>query len=221
MHCLWCDAEIIKEVNWNNLFKLPEDEVICQGCKEQMVLIQGPTCPQCSREMDSEDICEDCVRWGGAGLDWNVSLYKYNDFLKEVVAKWKYRGDYVLVDLFMEDFKKRFETLRVSEETILVPVPLSDERMVERGFNQSEALANALPLQRGNLLSRIHSEKQSKKSRRDRMTTENPFSLNASISKPVLLIDDIYTTGRTLQHAAHLLKEAGASTVFSYTLIRG
>lgn len=221
MYCLWCDAEIIKEVNWNNLFKLPKDEVICQGCKEQMKLIQGQACPQCSREMDCEERCEDCVRWGEAALDRNVSLYRYNEFMKEAVAKWKYRGDYVLVDLFMEDFKKRFEALRLPEETILVPVPLSDERMVERGFNQSEALANALPLQRGNLLSRIHSEKQSKKSRRDRMTTENPFSLKEPTSKPVVLIDDIYTTGRTLQHAAHLLKEAGAPTVFSYTLIRG
>ncbi|WP_345242332.1 ComF family protein [Pontibacillus salipaludis] len=221
MHCLWCDQEIIKELNWNNLFQLPRDEVLCQDCKEEMHLLKGPSCPKCSRETDEREICHDCARWGGAPLEKNTSLYRYDSFLKEVVAKWKYRGDYILVDVFKEDFMKRFKALKISKETILVPIPLSEERFAERGFNQSEALARLLPLETANPLRRVHSEKQSKKSRYDRMTTDNPFTITTSITQPVVLIDDIYTTGRTLQHAAKLLKEAGASSVMSYTLIRG
>ncbi|GGD10784.1 ComF family protein [Pontibacillus salipaludis] len=220
MHCLWCDQEIIKDLNWNNLFQLPRDEVLCEGCKKEMHLLKGPYCPKCSRETDGGEVCHDCTRWGEAPLEKNTSLYRYNTFLKEMIAKWKYRGDYILVDIFKEDFRKWFKALKISKGAVLVPIPLSEERFTERGFNQSESLARLLPLETANPLHRVHSEKQSKKSRFDRMTTENPFTITTSITQPVVLIDDIYTTGRTLQHAAKLLKEAGAPSVVSFTLIR-
>jgi len=51
--------------------------------------------------------------------------------------------------------------------------------------------------------------------------TVNPFNLVKSLNNPVLLVDDIYTTGRTLRHAAQLLKEAGCQEVYALTLCRG
>nr|WP_276532455.1 phosphoribosyltransferase family protein [Cytobacillus horneckiae] len=106
----------------------------------------------------------------------------------------------------------------------LVPIPLSPERKYERGFNQSEALINALGRQPLSILTRIHSEKQSKKSRNERISLPQVFQLTDSAAiqdKCLVIIDDIYTTGSTLRHAAKLLKESGAKEVTSLTIARG
>lgn len=80
----------------------------------------------------------------------------------------------------------------------------------EAGFETFDALV------------RIHGEKQSKKSREERIHLKQVFKVNQDVSgKVILLIDDIYTTGSTLHHAAHALMEAGAKSVSSFTLARG
>ncbi|WP_353737005.1 phosphoribosyltransferase family protein [Bacillus sp. CMF12] len=105
----------------------------------------------------------------------------------------------------------------------LVPIPLSSERLYERGFNQSSALIHEAGFTVTELLSRIHSEKQSKKSRQERIHLHQVFQpLNVDIEdKIILLIDDIYTTGSTLYHAAKVLKAGGAESISSITLARG
>ncbi|MGN7175963.1 ComF family protein [Paenibacillus sp. FSL R5-0490] len=105
----------------------------------------------------------------------------------------------------------------------LVPIPLSPERLYERGFNQSAALILEAGFTPAELLQRIHSEKQSKKSRLERIHHHQVFEpLNINIeNKVILLIDDIYTTGSTLYHAAKVLKTGGAASVLSLTLARG
>jgi len=105
----------------------------------------------------------------------------------------------------------------------LVPIPLSPQRLYERGFNQSAALIHEAGFTVTELLHRIHSEKQSKKSRFDRIHFHQVFQpLNLHIeNKKIILIDDIYTTGSTLYHAAKVLKAGGAASVCSLTLARG
>src|SRR5690625_1097913 len=78
-----------------------------------------------------------------------------------------------------------------------------------------------LPAENKDILTRIHSEKQSKKTRSERLSADNPFVAAKKVNKPVILVDDIYTTGTTLRHAATLLKEQGCPEVYAYTLIRG
>ncbi|WP_367379308.1 ComF family protein [Rossellomorea aquimaris] len=110
-----------------------------------------------------------------------------------------------------------------SEFDLVTPIPLSNERLYERGFNQSTALLEEAEVRPSCLLTRIHSEKQSKKTRRERLQQEQVFQLGVGDvkGKRVLLFDDIYTTGTTLRQAAKLLKEAGAREVSSLTLARG
>jgi competence protein ComFC len=170
-------------------------------------------------------LCYDCTRWE-QDPDWqgylekNHSLYVYNDFLKDLIAMYKFRGDYVLAKIFAELFKK--EMTKITSD-LLVPIPLSEERLYERGFNQATAVLTFAGLQSADILTRIHSEKQSKKSREERIHIPQVFKVEPDgeiHGKKVLLIDDIYTTGSTLRHAAKLLKEAGAASVQSFTLAR-
>ena len=144
----------------------------------------------------------------------------YNDFLKEIIARYKFRGDYILAKAFSLFIKER---LKDKHFDYLVPIPLSGERLYERGFNQSAALIHEAGYTAKELLQRIHSEKQSKKSRQERIHQKQVFELlPADIkNKSILLIDDIYTTGSTLYHAAKVLKTGGAASIYSLTLARG
>lgn len=210
-----------------------QEDVLCDVCRRSFSLIEGDICDRCGRSFSLLDetyrqgeCCADCLRWQqddewSGMLTKNRSVYVYDDFMKEVVSRWKFRGDYALVEAFRIDVRREFFR-HFSSESLLIPIPLSRERLYERGFNQAKALADLLFLPVFDVLERHDSEKQSKKSRYERLRTA-PFRLHAGgqlQGKSVVIIDDIYTTGSTVYHAARLLKEAGACDVCSFTLIR-
>ncbi len=230
--CLLCDGEIESEFTWRSIFTHEQHSRLCQKCYEKFERISGETCNICGRpfalldaEYRSGELCLDCRRWEEdefwrGSLDKNTSLYSYSDFTKEVIAKFKFRGDYVLAKIFTADFLK---TLQAFQYDYLVPIPLSEERLYERGFNQSEAIIRVAGLEPAYLLSRVHTEKQSKKSRTERIHLNQVFrvdSVHDLRGKKILIVDDIYTTGSTLRHASRLLKENGADKVYSLTLAR-
>ncbi|MFD1038888.1 ComF family protein [Virgibacillus byunsanensis] len=227
MCCLWCDEAIIPEINWSNIILLPKPKTLCDDCKSKLKILHGNRCKKCSRSSE-EVICKDCSRWEGQTaqtdpLQFNYSIFSYNQQMQDIITKWKYRGDYCLgnifKDKFVQGFKDTFSFL--SKDIRIVPIPLSTERLKERGFNQAQMLAGFLPYKQKDVLKRIHGEKQSKKTRQERLITSNPFIITERLNKPVVLVDDIYTTGTTIRHAAVLLKEQGCTEVYAYTLIRG
>lgn len=168
--------------------------------------------------------CHDCRRWEQKHLLLkNRAVYRYNDFLKTLISQFKYRGDYALVHCFKQDFTQAFKQAfpTIDKKTKLVPIPLSAERLSARAFNQAEALASLLPYQQLPLLKRIEGEKQAKKNRQARLTSKNPFELTKRCEpEPVIIIDDIYTTGATIHHAANVLKRNGYQKIASFTLAR-
>src|SRR5699024_607662 len=108
-----------------------------------------------------------------------------------------------------------------SYEYCIIPVPLSRERLKERAFNQAAILAGFLTSEPLHALTRVHGEKQSKKTRKERMSAVNPFKSIKQLNKPAILVDDIYTNGNTFRHAANKVKQAGWPEVYGLTLIRG
>lgn len=230
--CLICNETIYPTVAWRAIFSAEKEHLLCPTCEGKLEKIDGETCRICGRSFQildgnfrEGDLCHDCVRWEEdpewlGFLDQNHSLFLYNDFLKEVIAKFKFRGDYVLAGVFAESVK---EALQKMPADLFVPIPLSDERLSERGFNQAAALLDQSGFPAATILTRIHSEKQSKKTRLERIHLPQVFKLNPDIlieGKKIVLIDDIYTTGSTLRHAAKLLKSAGAVCIQSLTLAR-
>ncbi|APH06915.1 hypothetical protein A9C19_01720 [Bacillus weihaiensis] len=228
MHCLICHDHLSNKMSWTSLL-LSSKKPICDTCTESLSKITGPTCPSCSRPQVTTTLCLDCMKWNDhpvwkQQLDKNISIYSYTDFMKEVLAAFKFRGDAELVTIFHKEFMDMYQR-RYEKEKLdyAVPIPLSMERLYDRGFNQSQLLANCLPLPQVDILKRIHLEKQSKKTRQQRIAAENMFSIKDPAlirDKKVLLVDDLYTTGTTLRHAAKVLNENGAKLVFSLTLIR-
>ncbi|WP_241211388.1 ComF family protein [Amphibacillus jilinensis] len=110
---------------------------------------------------------------------------------------------------------------KLPKKTVLVPIPLSSERLRSRGFNQAEAVAKCLPYPSVQLLKRTEGEKQAKKNRKQRLRMNNPFELfNQVDTELIMLIDDIYTTGATIHHAALILQKNGYRNISSFTLVR-
>lgn len=229
--CLYCDSPIKEMITWKGLFH-SEPQYLCDDCQKGLKPIGGQRCLHCSRSLEKlpdglkkDEVCLDCFSWEEDSnwqgiLQLNTSLFEYNDFLKDYLARYKYRGDHRLAKAFGPQLANYLKTLQYDH---IIPIPLSEERHYERGFNQSAALLEEAQITPSHLLSRSHSEKQSKKSRQDRLQQKQIFSKMPThiTGQSILLFDDIYTTGTTLRQAAKLLKEAGAKQVTSITLARG
>jgi competence protein ComFC len=217
-------------LGWVDLFVPEQKEVVCNECLTKLEIMEGKRCKICMRSfliLDSHyqkgELCFDCYRWeedpSYKGIfKQNYSLYSYNGFLKELIAKFKYRGDYVLAKIFASEIEKKIKEMKPN---YIIPIPLSEERIYERGFNQAEALILEAGLQSTNILTRIHSEKQSKKSRTDRIHLPQVFHTTTQVAGKIMIVDDIYTTGSTLRQAAQVLKNVGADEIFSITIARG
>ncbi|WP_156288302.1 ComF family protein [Oceanobacillus salinisoli] len=226
MDCAWCQSEIIPQSSWSNLFLLDKPALLCPDCEGELEWIHGNRCIRCSRTTPDTQ-CSDCLWWekqgGRDSIQFNFSVFTYNSIMQAIITKWKYRGDYYLGNVFKEYFITAFyeKFAFLKKDAIVVPIPLSEERLMERCFNQAKMLAEFLPLDSKEVISRKDGEKQSKKTRKERIFSENPFFITEPINKSVILVDDIYTTGTTLRHTAKLLEEHGCPNVYTMTLVRG
>ena len=214
--CLLCEGDTAIQ-SWRAFFGA-KDPLLCEGCSSQLKKLSGPACSVCSREMEAAGVCADCKAWEESIFHSNHSLYHYNDAMQALIARFKYRGDYALADIFAHDIRQASKRM---ECDLVCAVPLSASRLAERRFNQSEALIERAGLTHTVLLARRESEKQSKKSRAERIHAKQTFyPMGDASGKSVLVIDDIYTTGATMRLIAGALEEAGAVSVKSLTIVR-
>ena len=94
--------------------------------------------------------------------------------------------------------------------------------MLERGFNQVEGLVEAAGFSFQDLLGKREETASSSKNRSERLATEIPFFIKTEdpLPKKILVIDDIYTTGATVNRVKRLFEEAGALDVKTFSLVR-
>ncbi|MGM9987327.1 MAG: ComF family protein [Bacillaceae bacterium] len=220
MKCVYCQSEITSRFLWYS-FLFPEQRVICDACEQLFSPISGVICKRCGR-LEEAEYCYDCQRWMEKEdyLIYNRSLYHYDEAMKEWFTRFKFRGDVALLQMFSEQWRKTYKQFFNGIDGV-VPIPLSKQRSYERTFNQAYLLAQLVEVPIIHALDRIHSEKQSKKGRSERLMRENVFNGIVDVSgKKLVLIDDLYTTGVTLQQGAFILNQCGAKEVYGYTLAR-
>ncbi|BBN98212.1 ComF family protein [Sporolactobacillus terrae] len=246
--CLFCGEMRGDPLSFHNLFSPDYAPGFCLSCREQLIPIDARhCCCLCGRDLSRlnrdrvvENRCSDCVKWARSGRNGlyvsNRAIYHYNPFLKEMINQFKFRGDVRLADGFAVELKRAYRHCEREQSGIfkrkpsflLVPVPLSSERLLERGFNQADVLARQIGAPIVQALVRVRDEaKQSKKSRAERMRLRaTPFRLNEKAAvrlsgHKILLIDDIYTTGATMRLASEALAAARPHSIRSLTLIHG
>jgi competence protein ComFC len=209
---------------------------LCNSCYIRIPWISQVLCPVCGRY----ETCQDCSRREKTYFLRSRSAVKYDDAMKELLARYKYRGDERLGQTIGAMLLHAFHLLQAdflampmhSVKQVITFVPVSGRRMNERGFNQAEQMARevakAVRLPVIPLLRRIrHTDKQSFKSRSQRIGdlddvfqfdeagVQQVLDLSAEAnSVKIYLVDDVYTTGSTLNQCAMVLKKRLDMDVF-------
>lgn len=209
-------------------------EYLCRGCEEKTTRIVPPFCATCSEPFDGAIVgqftCANCAH-RTIYFDAAVAAYRSRGIVREIIHDFKYGRQIYLRHLVARWLCAALDDprLRSHRFDVVVPVPLHPARERERGFNQASLLAELLaarvssPFRR--LLERIRcTTTQTALDRTERMENlHNAFRLrkNANVrGLHVLLIDDVLTTGSTLNECARVLKGAGAISVHAATAAR-
>ena len=220
MKCLLCDKGLKTELTFTSLlcFK-KEEELVCESCLLSFEGIGDNHCPRCFKKGVSSN-CQDCQFWCKQGVNVDhVALYCYNQAMKEYFSRYKFDGDYILRKVFSKILQKELKKYTGYQ---IVIVPLSEQRFKSRGFNQVEGLIKETGLSYLDILVKNEVEASSSKNRAARLLTEFPFFLKDGVKLPenILLFDDIYTTGTTLNRLKSMLLGAGCQNIKTFSLAR-
>lgn len=207
--------------------------VFCSDCRKKLPRIRGARCEVCSepfRAIDDGLVCSNC-RGRQFYFVATVSSFKANGEIRELVHRLKYNRELHLLRALGWLLRQNFRDDRLRNVTFdgLVPVPLHPLREREREFNQSrllcEEIAKKTKIPVFDALKRVrHTETQTHFDRNERMQNlRGAFVLrrmNRVQGKTLALIDDVFTTGSTLNECSRVLLEAGARTVWALTVAR-
>lgn len=226
MNCSYCKQPIIRNLTLAELLGLtPIPKFgLCSVCSNLFQRIDAFTsCTGCGRP-NHKGLCQDCSFWQSAYPEYkfkNHALYEYDTNFKEWISSYKFSGDYQLRYTFAHTLKK---ALKPFKRFVICPLPLSFVRIEKRGFNQVEGILEAAEITSIQLLKRIELAPQSDKNRKARLLMPQPYTLAIEkkqiTNRSILLVDDVYTTGRTLFHAAEILLSASPKRLETLTLAR-
>lgn len=204
---------------------------LCDDCKMTLRAESNYYCPGCHVVVLVSGLCSGCR----GHLDGLWSLTDYNSSLVSTIIKtikYNYVSDLSGAwDGLMADY---FKLKEWAGTHVLVPIPLHHKRYLRRGFNQAELICERIGAMYGNetkndiLIRTVNNKPQAKLGYSGRKeNVKGIFAVNLSKDltliqkKIVVLVDDVYTTGSTMQECARILKEAGFTRVLGLVIARG
>lgn len=223
--CSYCQQEIVRNLTFKELlFPFLITEERCDSCQEKFRKIPSRACPTCSKPGWSTQ-CDECKQWQKLYPNYNFchqALFCYDQDFKEWIYQYKFLGDFRLKTTFSLEVQSYFSQ---KKDWIVVAIPLSETRFLKRGFNQVEAFLQAAGIKTQKLLEKtVDSTPQSEKNRQERLAAPQVFcaakEINIVKNKKILLVDDVYTTGRTLFHAAGILQNHQPKKIQTFSLAR-
>jgi ComF family protein len=205
-------------------------EGVCRGCAERIVYIRAPFCMKCGKQLQEEgERCHDCQTKTHFYVQ-GISLYDYGS-MADSIFRFKYLGRQEYAIFYGRELQQSYGAwLQGIRPDALVPVPIHPSRRRERGYNQAELIAKALSAQSGipvdlRLISRTKKTLPQKNlTRAERQNNlKRAFKINRNDVKlnVIVIIDDIYTTGSTIDAMAEVLLQAGVGKIYCMTLAAG
>lgn len=216
--CLGCDKE---------------GELVCAACFDKIQFEGLFCCPVCHKNSPNGKTCDSCQSTSYIFQTIALIPYHENSIFGKLIQAFKYDFSEPARTIIGQSIDRTEEILNNFSPRVIdyiIPVPLHRRRQAERGFNQAQVVAQLLskkikiPL--ALFLTRSRSTKQQAKlSRAERKkNVSEAFTMRTKIEikdKTILLVDDVYTTGSTLQECAKVLINHGAQKVIGFTLARG
>jgi competence protein ComFC len=221
--CEYCAAEVA------------QSEYLCADCRQSARRIKPPFCERCSEPFDGAITdtfqCSNCAD-RHFHFTHAVACFRSRGVVREMVHRFKYGREFHLRFPLADWLLETMNDPRIAAQPFdfFIPVPLHTTRQRQREFNQAEELAKLVSLQAGipaqNCLRRIrNTTTQTHFDRIERMENlRNAFDLRQSADvrgKHLILVDDVFTTGSTVDECARVLANAGAASIRVITVARG
>lgn len=213
--CLLCGAPA----------SIATDAALCAGCHADLPWHHAPSCPQCGIATPDGQVCGACLRHPPA-FDRTCAALAYTFPLDRLIPRLKYRGRLALAPLLGECLAEA--AAGAPRPDRLVAMPLHPRRLRERGFNHAAEIARTvarrlqLPLD-ADSCRRVRDTPPQQGLRHDarRRNVRGAFACEGDLSGlHIALVDDVMTTGTTLDELAAVLKRAGASEVSCWVAAR-
>lgn len=187
-----------------------------------------PLCLKCGKPESSGNFCIDC--WGYSGnIDCIRSVFVFEGPIREAIHALKYQNIHA-VSRYLADYMSQCFHQYFPDGGVLVPVPLHENRLRIRGYNQSELLAEGISRNLGvpvqaDLIRRVKDNKPQARtdSLEERLANmDSVFDCNTAIPEgmDIIIIDDVCTSGATLEACATAIKKGGSRRVRALTLAR-
>ena len=199
----------------------------CEECQSQIEYIQGQLCPKCGEPSKHKDLCNSC-KADPPCFESLRGIAHYAGPIRQCVIKLKYDSDYALAEFLAEMMIHEIHKLGWDLE-LVTSVPLSKLKHQERGYNQANLLARPIayalrvPFKPDAITRSKDTRSQVGLSAFERAENlKNAFSADSQIvrKKRILIIDDVTTTGTTINECSRALLSSGANCVFGMTLAR-
>lgn len=208
----------------------PTGEQICLECLGRLKILTPPWCMKCGKKLRQEgEYCTDCRRKEHV-FQRGRALYEYESAAMSIY-RFKYGGRQEYADYFgaqMAEYLGNF--IRSVQPDGLIPIPLHRKRKAVRGYNQAELLARALgrqlgvPVYTGFLVREKNTSPlkyENPQERQNNLKKAFNIARNDVKLEKAVVVDDIYTTGSTMDEVAQVLKAAGVKEVYFVTLAIG
>ena len=208
----------------------PFGEKICPECQPRKKMLTSPYCMKCGKKLsEDEEYCRDCRKDNHVYVRGRA-LYEYESVAASLY-RFKYSGRQEYGDFWGEEMAFYLGNfIREIKPDALIPIPLHASRKRQRGYNQATVLARALgrelniPVKEKYLL-RVKKttplKRLNPKERQNNLKKAFIISQNDVKLKRVILVDDIYTTGSTMDEAARTLINSGVEAVYFVALACG
>ena len=198
---------------------------VCSNCIKNLPYNSGRICKKCGKPLEIGSSCPSC-KFTKHYFTKARAPFIYDNMIRQAIHRLKFNGERFIATSLAYFLFLSYKQLEI-EADYIVPIPLSENRLKERGYNQAEELARKLSDFTGvDLLNELEkvkeTPKQSNTELEDRKrNVENVFKIKSNKrikNKTIVLVDDVYTTGATVDSASKELKRKGAAKVYVLTV---
>lgn len=214
--CVACD-ELLQQREY--------EQGICRSCKKQLPYVEAPGCMKCGKHLANpeQEYCMDCMKLPKSYIK-GYPVFQYIDPMRESMLRFKYKNrreyaNYYAQELYQQ-YKEAWQSLQFDA---IIPVPVHAHKRRKRGYNQAELIARELskllrqPVISDLLVRVVDTSPQKELNDKQRINNlKKAFKIkqNRVQLKKVLLVDDIYTSGATIEACTQVLMIAGITDIY-------
>lgn len=202
-----------------------KDVYACSSCIRKTKYVGRIRCMKCGRKLSDETVeyCLDCKKTEHI-FDRNLAVWEYDDSIKKSMYAFKYSNIRENGKFYADEIARIYgDIISGYNADVIIPVPLFEKKLRTRGYNQSEIIARELgkiidiPVDSEILIRTRDTRPQKELNDQERRNNlKNAFQVTKNVVeyKKIILLDDIYTTGATMDECSAALKRAGVEHIY-------